>query len=292
MPDDTHDAAERRSYSTAREHVGAAGFAQRDALERLISAGREQILFTASLREVLTTTLAQLHALPLANLHEAAGPHVTALEHIAQSSRVQLDISNRLRVTIQDALTEVRGTPIEQISAQLLTDLAQLTHQQAADLQALIALALNEASTVGHITTLRQLSDNAKTQLLGEQPQRSERQLHQLDQIGQDVMNRLRVLEEEGAAHAEQKAALEREATAAQTHIAAMQENAERQDEDIARMERENEILRAHTAALEAAALETQEKIARLRQDLERQLQVNEAGTRRHETSEDALPGH
>jgi hypothetical protein len=115
MPDDSardlQDAAERRSFSTAREHVGAAGFAQRDALERLISAGQEQIQFTLSLSDVMSTTLAQLHALPLADLHDAAGPHVTALENIVRSASAQLETADRLRAAIQDALNEVRGTP-------------------------------------------------------------------------------------------------------------------------------------------------------------------------------------
>lgn len=62
--DDQHaqqrrDAAENASFNSARRHVGAAGFVQRDVLEQIISAGKEQIGVTRSLRQVIVVTQAQ-----------------------------------------------------------------------------------------------------------------------------------------------------------------------------------------------------------------------------------------
>ncbi|PYE50963.1 hypothetical protein [Deinococcus yavapaiensis] len=267
--DDRRVAAERASFAAAREHVGAAGFAQRDVLERLIDAGREQIQFTVSLRQVLTITLQQLHALPLMDLHQAAEPHVTTLESIVQSSRAQLETADRLRDSIQRALVEVRGTPIEDISAQVLTNLSQVVQHQAADLAALISLALNEASTVEQITTLQRVSTQAHEQLQQAKHEQAERALMHLNQISQDVLTRIRALEASGTTHAEQKKQLEHEALAAREHIARLEASAKLDAQEITRLEAQAEVSRARTAELEAAAAKTQEKIARLRQQVE-----------------------
>lgn len=53
------DVTENASFNSARRHVGAAGFVQRDVLEQIISAGKEQIGVTRSLRQVIDVTQAQ-----------------------------------------------------------------------------------------------------------------------------------------------------------------------------------------------------------------------------------------
>ncbi|PYE55029.1 hypothetical protein [Deinococcus yavapaiensis] len=286
---DPRAAAERLSFSTAREHVGAAGFAQRDALERLISAGREQIRFTQALREVIANTLAERHALPLADLHQAAEPHVTALESMVQSSQAQLETAESLRGAVQNALADVRGTPIEHFSAQLLTNLSQVVHQQAADLQGLVALALNEASTIQHITALQQMSVKAQAQFLRAERERSEHELVRLQHLGEFALDRIRVLEDGGVTHKAQKAHLEREGAASQAHITELEEGAARDDRELVRMEEQAQVLRACTASLEEAALQTQEKVARLRHQLEGQ-RANELGNQDHEPSTASPP--
>ncbi|PYE50980.1 hypothetical protein [Deinococcus yavapaiensis] len=268
-PDDVRAATEHAVFAAAREHVGNAGFAQRDVLERLINAGREQILFTSSLHQVLATTLQQLHALPLMDLHHAAEPHVTTLENIVQSSWTQLETADRLRDSIQQALAEVRGTPVEEISVQVLSPLSQMVQRQAADLQALISLALDQASNVDQITTLQRISTQAHAHLQQAKQEGAERALLHLDQIGQDALNRIRALEVSGTTHAEQQEQLEHEALVAHAHLAELEERAVRDAQEVARLEAAADVLRARTTGFEAAAAKTQERIARLRAQIE-----------------------
>ncbi|AFZ69251.1 hypothetical protein [Deinococcus peraridilitoris] len=268
---DSRSATERAAFSAAREHVGAAGFAQRDTLEQLISAGREQIEFTHSLRQVMKSTLEQLHALPPADLHHAAGTQVTALENIVQASRAQLETAHRLREAIQRTMAEICGTPVEDISAHLLRNLSQVVQRQAADLDGLIKLALHEASTVQQIDTLSRMSAEAQTQLLRTDREQVEGEILELTRLGQDALERIRALEASGITYAAQREQLECEDAAARAHIAGLEANAARDAHTITRMEGQLEASRAHTAELEAAARKTQEKIARLREQLEAQ---------------------
>lgn len=267
-PDEARSATERASFITTREHVGAAGFAQRDALERLIHAGREQIEFTYSLRQVLTTTLAQLHALPLQELHQTASTHVAALETIVKSSSSQLRTARDLRGAIQRTLAQVRGTPIEQISALVLTNLSEVVHRQAADLEALIALASREAGTVQQIALFEALSVESRARLLRTE---HEQDLAHLDEAGRNALDRIWALENDGVSLSARRAQLEHDAASSRERITGLEASVIGDSEEITRLETQADVSRARTAELEAAASKTQKKISRLRQQIEAQ---------------------
>ena len=62
LPDEPDARTERTSFAAARRHVGEAGLIQLDTLEHIIQAGREQLVVTQALRQVVTATLRQLNA--------------------------------------------------------------------------------------------------------------------------------------------------------------------------------------------------------------------------------------
>lgn len=260
------DAGEERR---ARQHVGAAGFAQRDALERIIVAGRDQILFTQSLRTLLADTLAHLHALPLMDLYEAAGPHVAVLEQVAEACWAQMETAAKLRETIERGLTEIRGTPVEHISAHLLVNLSQVVQRQATELQTLITLANTETSTLQQIAGLHRVSVQTHKQLLSVEREQAEQEMVRLDREGRDALERIRQLEDEGASYADQKARMERDATQTRRHLADLEGEATRDARDLARLEAQAQASRRQVDELEEAARGTQERIASLRRRLE-----------------------
>lgn len=75
----------RVSVLSARSHVGAAGFAQGQALEAIITAGHEQIALTHALREVVVTTQTQLRDIALRYDREVADVHTGALKDVVRS---------------------------------------------------------------------------------------------------------------------------------------------------------------------------------------------------------------
>ncbi len=105
-------------------------------------------------------------------------------------------------------------------------------HQQAKDLEALVALELNEADTVEQITALQRLSAQTHTNLLRTERARAEQQLMELSRAGEDA------LEASGVTHAAQHAELERDAAVAQQHIADLEAQAVQDDQELADVQR------------------------------------------------------
>jgi len=268
-PDELDTAAEQASIASARRHVGAAGFAQRDVLEQIITAGREQLAVTQSLRQVMASTQTQLRATPLTGAEEGAHPHRAALEAILTSGRAQLETASELRRAIQTTLVNVRGTPLEDVSANVLTALSQVVRRQEADLAAIIATALGEASTVEQTARLERVSAEATARAIHTEHERAERELAHLDLLGTQALDRIRSLEAHGQAHAEQKAQLEQEARASLKNISALEAEETRALLEIGRMEQQNEVSSARIEQLEAAAVQLRERVGGLHRELE-----------------------
>ena len=81
---------------SARQHVGAAGFAQSEALERIVSAGREQITLAQSIRKVVATTQSQLQDLAL-----GLDPYAAQVQ-TATLVKVSADVVERLEAAEHD----------------------------------------------------------------------------------------------------------------------------------------------------------------------------------------------
>lgn len=95
----------------AREHVGAAGWAQTSALDAIIRAGREGLAATDALREVVQVTTEQLRALPFGAGGEARSAQEEALRHILESGEAQITAARALDELVCTALDEVAPRP-------------------------------------------------------------------------------------------------------------------------------------------------------------------------------------
>lgn len=276
-PDEIDDAVERASFVSARQHVGAAGFAQRDVLEQIIAAGQEQLAFTQSLRQVVASTLEQLRALPVKDLPDAAQTHLGALQDIVASGQQQIETATQLRQTIQRALDEVRNTPLEHVSAYVLSTLKDAVHQQVSDLQEIIGVAIDEAATTEQIAQLQQVSADAAQRVLAGQHAREERELAELDRLGQEALEKIRHLEAQGQTHEAQRTTLEGEAQTAQGEIERLEATNVQEQAEIARMEREQVETVERLTELQTTAGALREKTQRLADSLKIQQHQEQA---------------
>lgn len=281
MPSELDPRAERASFSLTREHVGAAGFSQLNTLEQIINAGREQLIVTQALRQVVASTLEQQRATPLAQIGSLAPVHQAALNDIVTSGRAQIEIAHQLRLTIQRALAEVRETPLEHVSGHLLTTLRASVQQQAQDLDDIIHAAVGQAKSLDQIAQLEQVGAQAATQLRQTEHDRGERELVHLEQQATETLNQIRRLEQAGHTHLAQKTQLMAQAhTAAQRVAVLEQANAEDQLE-ITRLEGQRDEATEQRQVLETAANQTQQHL----QDLKDQAKVSHAGSKPDEQS-------
>lgn len=250
---DADELTDRVSVSAARRHVGAAGFAQRELLERIITAGREQLAVTQSLRRVLASTVTQLNALPLVALGEEAPRHRAALEDIVTAGQAQIERAGALRLAIQEALSEVRNTPLEQVSGQLLGTLGGAVQRQVADLEGIVGAAVSEAGTIDQLSKLERLSAELQQQLLHAEHDRAEQELLHLNLVGDEALARVRQLEEAGESHAVQKIQLEEHAEATRQQIAHLEDAAAQDRAELAHLKHANAAADTRLTALRAA---------------------------------------
>ena len=269
MPDEEaqHEldlAAERFSIMSARSHVGAAGFAQSQALETIISAGREQIALTQSLRQVVSATQAQLRDIAIRYDAQIAQVHTSTLDGVVRSGRAQIEAADLLRRTIQSTLTDVRGTPLEEISVAVLAALGTVVQRQAQALEDLIAVAISEATSAEQITRLERVSAEAALRVESVNHERTERELVYLEHLRQQAMARIRQLEADGQTHAEQKAQLEQDAERSQRSIQALEAAEARDLAQIAGLESREQASAVRLNALQASAVRNRELIEEL----------------------------
>ncbi|GGM16964.1 hypothetical protein [Deinococcus aerophilus] len=255
---------QRRSVISARHHVGAAGFAQSEALELIVSAGREQIGVAQALRQVVRTTQSQLRNDVAETDSPAAQAHVARLEQVIASGQAQIDAAHLLQQAIQDALTNVRGTPLENISAGLLTTLGAVVQRQARALEDLITVAISEAANDEQVRALEQVSADVTERLEAAERERTERELVHLDDVHQQALLRIRQLEQGGQTHAAQKMQLSDEAESSRRNIEVLEAAETRNLEQIADLEERQRTSEARRAQLEAAAAEHQDRIEEL----------------------------
>lgn len=255
---------QRRSVISARHHVGAAGFAQSEALELIVSAGREQISVAQSLRQVVLTTHTQLQEVMAQGDPGAAQAQVARLEQVIRSGQAQIDAAHRLQGAIHDALMDVRGTPLENVSAALLTTLGTVVQRQASALADLIAVALREAASDEQVMTLEQVSADVAERLEATERARTERELVHLDRVHQQTLLRIRQLEGDGETHAVQKAQLSDQAERAQRDLEVLEAAETRDLAQIADLEEQQQASEQRHAELEAAAVRHQDRIEKL----------------------------
>jgi hypothetical protein len=257
--------AERASFSAAREHVGAAGLEQLHILEQTIAAGREQIITTQALRQVMASTLEQQHELSLAQVGASASAQQRTLQEIMTSGQAQLAMAHTLRLTLQRVLNQVRDTPLEHISGHVLTTLSVAVHQQVQDLQDIIEAAVRQASSLEQIARLEQITVQTATRLQEVERTRSENDLVELERQALQALNHIRRLEREGQTHAVQKEELRAEAQVARQQIAELEEANAVDQQEITRLEEERDGTLEQQGELNRASEELQQALEDLR---------------------------
>lgn len=239
LPDEVDARSERASFSSTRQHVGAAGLVQLNILEEIIQSGREQLVVMQALRQVVASTLEQQRTTPLAQIGTLAEEHQATLKDIVNSGRVQIEMAHHLRLTIQQTLAEVRETPLEDVSGHLLTTLSESVREQVQDLEDIIQAAVGQASSLEQIAHLEQVGAQAATRLQQVEHERGERELVQLEHQAAETLDHIRSLEREGQSHAAQKIQLIAEAQIAEERISVLQQANAEDQEEITRLEGE-----------------------------------------------------
>lgn len=156
----------------------------------------------------------------------------------------------------------MRGTPVEDISVTVLTDLGRVVHRQAEALKDLLAIAISEATTAEQITKLERVSAEAALRVEALEHDRTEQELLHLERLRHQTLSRVRQLEEQGHTHADQKAQLEADTERAQRHITTLEVAQLRDLAQLAELEKEEGAATNRVAELEAAAVTHREVLS------------------------------
>ncbi|GHF49031.1 hypothetical protein HNQ07_002569 [Deinococcus metalli] len=152
-----HAAAQQRRRLAevhAREHVGAAGWAQSSTLESIIRAGQEGLMATEALRRVVDLTGEQLRGLPLGTAPDERAGQAATLRGVMDRGQGQLDAARHLDDLVCRALEEVSATPLTQISVSRLQAVQTHLQTQVEALHTIIASAHAQAATVEQVQQL------------------------------------------------------------------------------------------------------------------------------------------
>lgn len=148
--------AQRRRLSEvrAREHVGAAGWAQASTLEAIIRASQEGVIATEALRQVVSLTGEQLRTLPLSTAGEERAGHAATLQDVLSSGEDQLTVAHSVGDLVCRALDEVARTPVAEISMERLRGIQGRVLEQVEALGTIIASAQAQADTLEQVQRL------------------------------------------------------------------------------------------------------------------------------------------
>ncbi|SEJ16538.1 hypothetical protein SAMN04488058_104185 [Deinococcus reticulitermitis] len=239
-------ASQRRRISEvrARQHVGAAGWAQTSTLEAIIRAGREGWAATDALRQVMKLTSERLDLMPLGGSEEERSGHRQALRDVVENGELQLATATALDDLICAALDEVSCMPADDLNVHRLRRIHDRLQEQVAALRTIVEIAHAQASSVEQLAELSRLSAEYRrrvediaqfsarqeaqalaqageklVQRIGELDEAAPEQLDALTQIGEAVGE---YIQETGAAQAEQAEALEKLASGLQERAEAL----------------------------------------------------------------------
>ena len=188
----------------AREHVGAAGWHQTTLLEEIIRAGRDQFASTDALRQVVRLTTQTLRELPLAAGQEPRDDQQRTLEGIVESGNQQVDAAHELEEVIQQALADVIGTPLADLSAHKLERVLVRVREQIRALNLMIEAARAEVGTLEQLQALDAVSVAYQRRLGELQDLSAEDELEVLGNVGEQVVERITDLDAAGGKQLEE----------------------------------------------------------------------------------------
>lgn len=186
----------RVSEVRAREHVGAAGWAQASTLEAIIRAGQEGLVATEALRQVVSLTGEQLRSLPLSTGEEERAGHVATLQDVVQSGEGQLVVAHAVNELVCEALDEVASTPLAEISMQRLKNIQRRVLEQVEALGTIIASAQAQADTLDQVQKLDQVIAEHQRRVSSIRTSTAGSEIEALADAGEQIVQRIGELDE------------------------------------------------------------------------------------------------
>lgn len=186
----------RVSEVRAREHVGAAGWAQTSALDAIIRAGREGLAATDALREVVQITTEQLRALPFGAGDDARSGQEEALRHILESGEVQITAARALDELVCMALDEVARTPVSEMNLRRLEGIHARVREQVQALGTLMEAAQVQTDTLEQVAQLERVSADYQSRVATLGCLSAEQEAQALGDAGEQLVGRLAELDE------------------------------------------------------------------------------------------------
>ena len=187
----------RLGEARAREHVGAAGWQQTTLLEEIILAGREQVVSTNALRQVVTLSTESLRTLPLGS-QESRDDQQRTLEGIVESGNQQVTAAQELEEVIQQALAEVINTPLSELNARHMERILMRVRQQIQALNLMIEAARTQVGTLEQLQALDAVSASYQRRLGELISLSAEEELDVLGTMGEQVVGRITELDAHG----------------------------------------------------------------------------------------------
>ncbi|GBF05146.1 hypothetical protein DAERI_030312 [Deinococcus aerius] len=181
----------------AREHVGAAGWAQTSTLEQIIRAGREGLAATDTLRQLVRLTSEQVRALPLAAEQERE-EHARALSEIVRSGETQITAAEALEELICQALEEVARTSVDEVNVRTLRQIHGWVREQMVALNTIIEAAQAQADTLEQVARLDRLNAEYQSRVDALRKLGAEEEAHALAVEGERIVERLAELDAAG----------------------------------------------------------------------------------------------
>ncbi len=217
-----------RRVASAREHVGAAGWAQSAALEKIIHAGREQFAVTDALRQVVNLTLTQLRQVSLEDIGQFGPGQASALKTIIESGGEQVDAALALQALIEDALAAVVDTPLGDLSVTKLEHIRAAVERQTRALHDMIAAAKSQAHTLEQLRALDAVSAEQQARVASSAHTEAELKVLALEQVAGQAAHEIGQLSKAG--EGAQLAALEQVAARAVDEIRQLADTPEQEE--------------------------------------------------------------
>ncbi|WP_245619297.1 hypothetical protein [Deinococcus marmoris] len=199
MADAQHAAHSQRlrvSEVRAREHVGAAGWAQSSLLEEIIRTGQQGLAATDALRQVIHLTAEQIRTLPLGATPDERGGQTQALLDIVENGEQQVTAAQTLNRLVCLALDDVAQTPVDELNVSRLRSIHSRVGEQLQALYSIIGAAQAQARTLEQAGELEEVL-NDHQRVIGEiQHFSAAHEASALAEVGQDIVERISQLDE------------------------------------------------------------------------------------------------
>ncbi|QLG12337.1 hypothetical protein HLB42_03360 [Deinococcus sp. D7000] len=182
----------------AREHVGAAGWAQSSMLEDIIRTGQQGLAATDALRQVISLTSEQIRALPLGASPDERDDQAQALMNIVENGEQQVTAAQALNALIGLALEDVARTPLNDLNVSRLHAIHERVAQQLEALDTIIGTAQAQAQTLTQAAQLEEVLAEHQRRLSELRRLSAEEEIQALTAAGEQIVERISALDDAG----------------------------------------------------------------------------------------------